>query len=103
MRGPGPLLRWRGPVRLLEFERFRGTAYLRVKPTGGVQNSEYRTAKWTEPEDGLGLWETDRRDASMARSLPDAFRASPSTTSSPTMITWRRAGAQVARRRNVAR
>lgn len=55
MRGPGPLLRWRGPVRLLELERFSGTTYLEVKPAEGVENSEYRTAKWAEPEDGLGV------------------------------------------------
>ncbi|MCP2342823.1 TY-Chap domain-containing protein [Actinomadura rupiterrae] len=55
MRGPGPLLRWRGPVRLLELERMSDAAYLTVRPTEPVENDEYRTAKWAEPEDGLGL------------------------------------------------
>ncbi|WP_026413266.1 TY-Chap domain-containing protein [Actinomadura oligospora] len=55
MRGPGPLLRWRGPVRLLELERIGDGAFLTARPTEAVENDEYRTAKWAEPEDGLGL------------------------------------------------
>ncbi|MFC5182506.1 TY-Chap domain-containing protein [Actinomadura harenae] len=55
MRGPGPLLRWRGPVRLLELERIGDRAHLAVRPTEAVENDEYRTAKWAEPDDGLGL------------------------------------------------
>ncbi|MEV4253086.1 hypothetical protein AB0J52_07930 [Spirillospora sp. NPDC049652] len=54
MRGPGPLLRWRGPVRLLELERIHDGVHLSVRPTEAVENDEYRTAKWAEPEDGLG-------------------------------------------------
>ncbi|MEU4332542.1 TY-Chap domain-containing protein [Nonomuraea dietziae] len=54
LRGPGPLLRWRGPVRLLELERVRGTAYLRACPAEAIEKDEYRTAQWAEAEDGLG-------------------------------------------------
>ncbi|MFC4907682.1 TY-Chap domain-containing protein [Actinomadura gamaensis] len=69
MRGPGPLLRWRGPVRLLELERLGDDAYLRIVPTEAVENDEYRTAKWAEPEDGLeqlGYWQIVGRGPELA-------------------------------------
>ncbi|MGI5200315.1 TY-Chap domain-containing protein [Spirillospora sp. CA-108201] len=56
MRGPGPLLRWRLPVQLLELERGSGghTA-LGIRPTAAVEEDEYRMSNWAEPEDGLGV------------------------------------------------
>ncbi|MFI6818188.1 TY-Chap domain-containing protein [Nonomuraea sp. NPDC050328] len=54
LRGPGPMLRWRHPVRLLELERFSGTALLRVCPAVAVEKDEYQVARWAEAEDGLG-------------------------------------------------
>lgn len=57
-RGPGPVLRWRDPVRLLELAHDDG-AHLTIRPTDPVEANEYRTSKWAEPEDGLqelGYW-----------------------------------------------
>lgn len=58
MRGPGPVLRWRDPVRLLELEH-DGGARLTIRPTDPVEADEYQASKWAEPEDGLqelGYW-----------------------------------------------
>jgi hypothetical protein len=60
MRGPGPLLRWRHPVRLLELEHADGFTSLRVSPTDAVERDEHLSANWAEAEDGLeqlGYWQ----------------------------------------------
>lgn len=60
LRGPGPLLRWRGSVRLLELERTRDGVHLRIRPAAVVENAEYQTARWGDAEYGpavLGYWQ----------------------------------------------
>ncbi|MFC9971136.1 hypothetical protein ACFVH6_09570 [Spirillospora sp. NPDC127200] len=77
MRGPGPLLRWRGSDRLLELERIRGSSYLAVRPTEAVEADEYQTAKWAESEDGLGqlgYWQvTGRGPEMMGTFIPGGY------------------------------
>ncbi|TDC57771.1 hypothetical protein E1281_03615 [Actinomadura sp. KC345] len=60
MRGPGPLLRWRNPVRLLELEHAGGHTSLRVSPTDAVDRDEHLSSNWAEPEhtlEQLGYWQ----------------------------------------------
>lgn len=55
MRGPGPSLRWRSPVRLLELERRWGGVHVSIRPAVAMERAEYRMARWGEAEDGLGM------------------------------------------------
>jgi hypothetical protein len=60
MRGPGPLLRWRHPVRLLELEHAGGRTSLRVSPTDAIDRDEHLTSTWAESEAALeqiGYWQ----------------------------------------------
>ena len=60
MRGPGPQLRWRHPVRLLELEHAGGYTSLRVSPTDAVDRAEHLWAEWGEPEyrlEQFGYWQ----------------------------------------------
>ncbi|MEW2352625.1 hypothetical protein [Spirillospora sp. NPDC029432] len=56
MRGPGPLLRWRRPVQLLELEHVGGHTSLRVSPTDAVDRHEHLWSEWAEPEYRLELF-----------------------------------------------
>lgn len=60
MRGPGPLLRWRHPVRLLELEHAGDHTSLRVSPTDAVDRDEHLASNWGEPEyvlEQIGYWQ----------------------------------------------
>ncbi|RSN68561.1 MULTISPECIES: hypothetical protein [Actinomadura] len=54
-RGPGPLLRWRDPLRMLEVDRCGEHSTLRVVPTEAVDLEEWRTSKWADEDTGLEL------------------------------------------------